>query len=55
MKRKDIFCVILILFLIYIVMKPNIEGLTIVVGLSRKNVNPFELEGVIPDVHSHTR
>lgn len=50
MKSKDIFCIFLLLFLIYLVMKPNIEGLQ--GQLDRQANTPKTMGGLIPVKHS---
>ena len=54
MKQKDILCLFLLLFLIYTLLKTDtMEGWTGVGGTpSRRNINPQEYSGVVPDQHS---
>ena len=57
MKTKDIICIFLLLFLIYLVMKPkSIEGLPQkqgqIQGQVDRRVNKT-LFGLVPDKHSH--
>ena len=53
MKQKDILCLFLLLFLIYRLLKTDtMEGLNITGTPSRRNINPQEYSGVVPDQHS---
>ena len=56
MKRKDIFCMSLILLLIYLLFfKNNVEYFSIVGSIDRRESTPEELLQVVPDAHSGSR
>ena len=49
MKSKDIICMFLLLFLIYLVMKPNVEGY---VRVHRRMNTPQNMRELVTDLHS---